>query len=89
MKLVSGDPTWRNLTALDYHFWTQPLPTPFAWHAVQLPHWVLVSATAMVLAIELGLVFLIFLPRRLRAIAAWGVLGAGRQTTPRWQPDHG
>jgi predicted DCC family thiol-disulfide oxidoreductase YuxK len=29
-KLLSGDPTWRDLTALDYHFWTQPLPTPIA-----------------------------------------------------------
>src|SRR2546422_2821394 len=25
-KLASGDPTWGDLTALDYHFWTQPLP---------------------------------------------------------------
>jgi hypothetical protein len=30
VKLLSGDPTWRNLTALTYHFWTQPLPTPLA-----------------------------------------------------------
>ncbi len=75
MKLVSGDPTWRNLTALDYHFWTQPLPTPLAWYAAQLPHWVLASATAATLVIELGLVFLIWLPRRPRAVAAWGVLG--------------
>ncbi len=37
-KLVSGDPTWRDLTALDYHFETQPLPTPLAWYAAQLPH---------------------------------------------------
>src|SRR6266699_7144966 len=59
MKLVSGDPTWRNLTALDYHFWTQPLPTPLAWYAAQLPHWVLASAATLV--IELGLVFLIWL----------------------------
>ncbi len=75
MKLLSGDPTWRNLTALDYHFWTQPLPTPLAWYAAQLPHWVLAIATAATLLIELGLVFLIWLPRRLRAIAAWSVLG--------------
>ena len=27
-KLLSGDPTWRSLTALEYHFETQPLPTP-------------------------------------------------------------
>jgi len=72
MKLVSGDPTWRNLTALDYHFWTQPLPTPLAWYAAQLPHWVLASAATLV--IELGLVFLIWLPRRPRAVAVWAVL---------------
>src|SRR6266699_4410545 len=74
MKLLSGDPTWRGLTALDYHFWTQPLPTPLAWYAAQLPHWVLVGATAATLAIELGFVFLIWLPRRPRAVAAWVVL---------------
>ncbi len=74
MKLVSGDPTWCNLTALDYHFWTQPLPTPLAWYAAQLPHGVLAAATAATLLIELGLVFLIWLPRRPRAVAAWGVL---------------
>ena len=25
VKVLSGDPIWHNLTALDYHFWTQPL----------------------------------------------------------------
>src|SRR5438034_1269638 len=30
-KLASGDPTWRDLTALDYHFWTQPLPPGPVW----------------------------------------------------------
>ena len=37
VKLVSGDATWRSLTALQYHFWTQPLPTPLAWYAAQAP----------------------------------------------------
>ncbi|MCA9538838.1 MAG: lipase maturation factor family protein [Myxococcales bacterium] len=37
VKLASGDPTWQNLTALDYHFWTQPIPHPVAWHAQQAP----------------------------------------------------
>src|SRR2546422_11419076 len=36
-KLASGDPTWRDLTALDYHFWTQPLPPWTAWYAHWLP----------------------------------------------------
>jgi len=70
VKLLSGDATWHNLTALDYHFWTQPLPTPFAWYAAQLPHGLLVGGTAATLAFELGIVFLIFLPRRPRAFAA-------------------
>src|SRR5213592_4568491 len=38
-KLVSGDPTWLHLTALDYHFWTQPLPPWPAWYAQWLPEW--------------------------------------------------
>jgi len=28
VKLLSGDPTWWDLSALSYHFETQPLPTP-------------------------------------------------------------
>jgi hypothetical protein len=74
VKVLSGDPTWHNLTALEYHFWTQPLPTPLAWYAAQLPTWLLIGGTAATLVIELGSVFLIFLPRRLRAVAACCVL---------------
>jgi predicted DCC family thiol-disulfide oxidoreductase YuxK len=67
VKLLSGDSTWRDLTALEYHFWTQPLPTPLAWYTAQLPQWLLVIGTGATLAVELGCVFLIFLPRRPRA----------------------
>lgn len=74
VKLLSGHPTWQDLTALKYHFWTEPLPTPLAWYAAQLPEWVLASATAAALFIELLVVFLILLPRRLRAVAAWCIL---------------
>jgi predicted DCC family thiol-disulfide oxidoreductase YuxK len=74
VKLLSGDPTWRGFTALTYHFWTQPLPTPLAWYAAQLPRGLLIGGTAATLVIELGCVFLIFLPRRARALAACCVL---------------
>ena len=37
VKLASGDPAWRDLTALDYHGVTQPLPTPLAWYFHHLP----------------------------------------------------
>ncbi|HEY5974919.1 MAG TPA: lipase maturation factor family protein, partial [Geobacteraceae bacterium] len=37
VKLRSGDPTWRNLTALSYHYETQPIPNRLGWYAHQLP----------------------------------------------------
>jgi predicted DCC family thiol-disulfide oxidoreductase YuxK len=74
VKLISGDPNWWNLSALSYHFVTQPLPTPLAWYAAQLPPAVLKFATGTVFSIELGLPFLIFAPRRLRFCAAFGIL---------------
>ncbi|MHB8884079.1 MAG: lipase maturation factor family protein [Methylovirgula sp.] len=74
MKLLSGDPSWRHLTALDTHFWTQPLPAPLAWPASELPPILLHAGTGATLVVELILVFLIFLPRRPRMLAAWSVL---------------
>ncbi len=74
VKLLSGDPNWWNLSALSYHFLTQPLPTPLAWYAAKLPHGALKCATAGVFFVELFLPFLIFCPRRLRFVAAFGIL---------------
>lgn len=70
-KLASGDPTWINLTALDFHFWTQPLPTPLAWYAAQLPQWVYQISTLVMFFIELVVPFTFFMPRRIRFIGAW------------------
>jgi predicted DCC family thiol-disulfide oxidoreductase YuxK len=74
VKLLSGDPAWRDLSALSYHFLTQPLPTPLAWYAAQLPPVLLKSATAGMFFIELVLPFLIFAPRRLRFLGGCGIL---------------
>jgi hypothetical protein len=63
-KLASGDPTWRHLTALDYHFWTQPLPPWPAWYAQWLPLWMHRGMTLAILAIELLVPWLIFVPER-------------------------
>jgi hypothetical protein len=70
VKLLSGDPSWRSLTALDYHFETQPLPTVIAWYVHQLPEWFHRLSTAAVFFIEGVVPFLIFAPRRLRLFAA-------------------
>ena len=74
VKLLSGDPNWWNLSALSYHFLTQPLPTPVAWYAAHLPSSLLKFATGCTFFIELILPFLIFFPRRLRFFAAFGIL---------------
>jgi predicted DCC family thiol-disulfide oxidoreductase YuxK len=74
VKLASGDPTWRDLSALDVHFESQPLPTVAAWYADHLPRAVLHFGTAATFFIELGLPFLIFAPRNLRRFAAGGFL---------------
>jgi hypothetical protein len=74
VKLLSGDPNWHGLSALAYHFLTQPLPTPLAWYAAHLPRGVLRFATGCMFVIELALPFLIFCPRRLRFVAACGFL---------------
>src|SRR5438309_7582269 len=79
-KLASGDPAWRHLTALDYHFWTQPLPPWTAWYAQQLPGWVHQGMTLGMFAIELGAPWLIFAPPRLPRlrVAAFVLLVLGQ-----------
>ena len=74
VKLLSGDPNWWSLSALSYHFLTQPLPTPLAWRAAQLPPGLLKFATGGAFFVELVLPFLIFCPRRLRFFSAFGIL---------------
>ena len=69
VKLVSADETWRNLTALNFHYETQPLPTWISWYAHQLPDWFQTISVVGMFAIEFGVPFLIFGPRRLRFVA--------------------
>lgn len=66
-KWVGHDPQWRHLTAMDHYYETSPLPTWLAWYAQQLPHRVHAATALLTLILELGLVWLIFLPRQVRA----------------------
>lgn len=70
-KLLSGDPGWRDLTALRFYFETQPLPHPGAWIAHHLPDWLLRVGGGGTLFVELVVPFFIFLPRPWRHFAAW------------------
>ena len=70
VKLTSGDDSWWHLTALDYHYWSQPLPTVFGWWADQGPEWFKHFSVAFCLVVEIIVPFFIWAPRRPRLIAA-------------------
>jgi hypothetical protein len=68
VKLLSGDPEWRNFTAMDEYYQNGPLPTWIGWYVQHLPHWFQAATVFGTLAMELGLVWMLFLPRRFRII---------------------
>jgi hypothetical protein len=70
VKLRSGDAAWRSLTALNYHYETQPLPTLVSWYANLLPRVFHKCCTAAALVIELLVPFLIAAPPPWRYAAA-------------------
>jgi lipase maturation factor 1 len=79
VKLTSGDDSWgwfnhsfhwSALTALDYHYWSQPLPTVFAWWADKSPEWFKHFSVAFCLVVEIIAPFFIWAPRRPRLVAA-------------------
>ena len=76
VKLLSGDPNWRNLTALTFHYQTQPLPTWIGWYASQLPLWFQIFSCAVLFTIELGAPWLIFGPRRVRFFGGAAIVGS-------------
>ncbi len=70
VKLTSHDDCWWSLTALDYHYWSQPLPTVFAWWTDQNPEWFKKFSVGFCLFVEIIVPFFLWAPRRLRLIAA-------------------
>lgn len=74
-KLLSGDEAWWNLTALSYHYETQPLPTPLAWFFNLLPLWVQKLSCLLTFGIEIVIPFLIFGNRPARRIAFGALAG--------------
>ena len=67
VKLMSHDPSWRDGSALTYHYWTQPIPARSSWWAdAWLPPR---GSTYLMFFIELVVPFFVFAPRRIRHIA--------------------
>ena len=79
VKLASGDPTWRNLTATYEYYQNGPLPTWIGWYVQHLPSWFHVATAAATLLMELVLVWMAFLsrPRKIVCffvVTAWQIV---------------
>ena len=68
VKLLSGDRQWRTLTAMDQYYQNGPLPTWVGWYVEHFPHSFHAASAAGTLVLELVLVWMLFLPRRVRII---------------------
>src|SRR6266566_3646835 len=69
---LRGDPCWRDLTCLCYHYETQPIPSPVSRYLHFAPHWFHKFGTAWNHFVELVVPWFSFGPRTARHIA--GVL---------------
>jgi hypothetical protein len=64
--------TWRDLTALDFHYWTQPLPHCLSPSIDSLHAWFHQFSLIFMYGIELILPIFLFFPGNLRRIAVFG-----------------
>jgi hypothetical protein len=87
VKLTSGDPTWRNLTAMYEYYQNGPLPTWIGWYTQHLPLWFHRATAGATLGMELALVWMALLPGRWRVacfflVTAWqvGVIATANYT---------
>ena len=53
---------------MDEYYQNEPLPTWIGWYVQHLPHRFQAATTGATLAMELGLIFMLFFPRRVRLI---------------------
>jgi hypothetical protein len=67
---MRGDPCWRDLTCLDYHYETQPMPNPLSWYFQTAPEWTHKAGVAFNHFSELAVPFLYFLPQPFASIGA-------------------
>ncbi len=66
---LRGDPCWRDLTCMAFHYETQPVPNPLSWYLHHLPLWFHRLEVAFNHIVELVAPFFVFGPRRARHVA--------------------
>ena len=71
---ADGSNTWRDLTALNYHYWTQPIPSWISWYVDKLPEVIDKISLGFTYFCELIIPFMIFFPRRIRRTASFSLI---------------
>jgi hypothetical protein len=72
-KILGRDSEWRDFTAIDQYYQNGPLPTWIAWYGHHLPHGFHAATAALTLALELVLIFAVFLPRGPRIVLFFAI----------------
>ena len=67
-----GSNAWRDLTALNFHYWTQPLPHAWSPWIHSLPSWFDQISLYWMYAVELLLPFFLFVPGKFRRVGLFG-----------------
>jgi len=67
---IRGDQCWRDLTCMDYHHETQPMPNPLSWFFHNLPQWFHKIETGFNHFVQLIVPFGLFFPQPIASIAA-------------------
>lgn len=74
MIKMRGDSSWRDLTAMDYHHQTQPMPNPFSRRAHLMPTWWHRGETLGSHIVQLIAPWLLFLPQPIASFAALAII---------------
>jgi len=67
---LRGDPCWRDLTCMDYHHETQPMPNPLSWYFHRLPRALHRAEVVGNFVAQLGAPVLLFLPQPIAGLGA-------------------
>jgi len=72
---LRGDPCWRDLTCLDYHHETQPMPNPLSWYFHHLPRPLHRAEVLGNFFAQLVAPFGLFLPQPIAGLSALVMIG--------------
>lgn len=74
MIKMRGDRSWQDLTAMDHHHETQPMPGPLSRTAHLMPRWWHRAEVLGSHAVQLGIIWLVLAPQPIASFAACAVI---------------